>query len=50
MDLAARNGFIETVKFLHLNRQEGATTEAFDEAAKNGHLKVCSFLNFHRKE
>jgi hypothetical protein len=34
MDLAAANGHIEVVKWLHYNRSEGATQSALDGGEK----------------
>ncbi|EGZ11588.1 hypothetical protein PHYSODRAFT_336109 [Phytophthora sojae] len=50
MDLAARNGHLEMVKWLHYNRSEGCTTKAMDEAARGGHLEVVKWLHEHRTE
>jgi ankyrin repeat protein len=43
MDLAAMNGHLETLKWLHQNGKT-CTTQAMDSAAKNGHLEVVKFL------
>ena len=50
MNLAARNGHLEVVKWLHQNRTEGCTTDAMDHAASNGHLDVVKWLHQNRKE
>ena len=45
MDDAARNGHLEVVKFLHMNRREGCTNKAMDSAARNGHIsRTCKHL------
>ncbi|EGG22276.1 hypothetical protein DFA_04394 [Cavenderia fasciculata] len=50
MDLAAKNGHIEIVKFLSEHRTEGATNRAMDMAAGNGHFEVVKYLHFNRTE
>ncbi len=50
MDMAAENGHLEIVIWLHENRKEGCTIKAMDMAAKNGHLDVVKWLHFNRKE
>ncbi|KAF0683186.1 Aste57867_24750 [Aphanomyces stellatus] len=50
MDMAAHNGHLEVVQFLHMHRREGCTTNAMDFAAKHGHLEVVQFLHAHRRE
>ncbi|EFA79829.1 hypothetical protein PPL_06648 [Heterostelium album PN500] len=50
MDLAAQHGQLEILKFLHINRTEGCSTDAFGLAASNGHLECVKFLYHHRKE
>ncbi|KAJ3270349.1 hypothetical protein HDU76_011172, partial [Blyttiomyces sp. JEL0837] len=50
MNLAAGNGHLDIVRFLHENRQEGCTTYAMDKAASNGHLDVVKFLHENRQE
>ncbi|EGG22216.1 hypothetical protein DFA_04334 [Cavenderia fasciculata] len=49
MDIAAFNS-LEIVKFLHLNRSEGATTNAMENAAKCGNIDVVKFLHENRSE
>ncbi len=44
IDLAAKNGDIELVKFLHSIGAE-CTTYAMDVASQNGHLEVVKFLH-----
>ena len=36
MDDASSNGHLDIVKWLHINRKEGCTTKAMDEAALRG--------------
>ncbi|OQR94206.1 hypothetical protein ACHHYP_01620 [Achlya hypogyna] len=50
MDLAAANGHIDVVCFLHEKRTEGCTAAAMDGAAGGGHLAVVAFLHTHRSE
>ncbi|TYZ60352.1 hypothetical protein PybrP1_011203 [[Pythium] brassicae (nom. inval.)] len=50
LDGAARNGYLEVVKFLHTHRREGCTAAAMDSAAENGHLDIVRFLHEHRRE
>ncbi|KAG9405140.1 hypothetical protein AC1031_004249 [Aphanomyces cochlioides] len=50
MDLAAKAGHLNIVKFLHLHRKEGCTTKAMDGAAKYGHLEVLKWLHANRTE
>jgi hypothetical protein len=50
MDLAARFGQLEVVKWLHENRTEGCTVEAMNKAASNGHLEVVKWLHENRTE
>ncbi len=45
MNLAAANGHIEVVKWLHENRKEGCTEHAMKWAAQNGHFEVVKFLH-----
>jgi len=45
MDLAAENGHLEIVKWLHENRTEGCTTNAMNSAARNGHLEMVQWLH-----
>ena len=44
MDVAAENGQLEVVKWLHENRTEGCTEKAMGWAAYNGHLEVVKWL------
>ncbi|KAJ3108762.1 hypothetical protein HDU97_000162 [Phlyctochytrium planicorne] len=44
MDAAAGRGLLDNVKFLHKNRTEGCTCEAFKNAIREGHLEVIEFL------
>jgi len=50
LDLAARNGHLDVIKWLHANRTEGGTGWAMDLAALNGHLDVIKWLHAHRTE
>ncbi|KDO28578.1 hypothetical protein SPRG_06434 [Saprolegnia parasitica CBS 223.65] len=50
MDLAAANGHLDVVMFLHVQRTEGCTVEALDGAIRSGHLDVVRFLLEHRTE
>lgn len=50
MTCAARNGYLEFVKWLHYNRKEGCTKKAMDLAAMNGNLEVVKFLHYNRTE
>jgi hypothetical protein len=36
MDQAAKNGHLEVIKWLHMNRTEGCTGQAILQAASNG--------------
>ncbi|EGZ19424.1 hypothetical protein PHYSODRAFT_558163 [Phytophthora sojae] len=49
MDIAAANGHLDVVKWLHAYRSEGCTAAAMDKAA-GGHLKVVQWLHSHRSE
>ncbi|CAN0442462.1 unnamed protein product, partial [Discosporangium mesarthrocarpum] len=41
MDMAAANGHLDVVKWLHKHRPSvGCTTNAMDSAAERGHLEV----------
>ncbi|KAM9964653.1 hypothetical protein ACTFIW_004427 [Dictyostelium discoideum] len=50
IDLSARHGDLEILKFLHENRKEGATVNAMDLSAQYGHLEVVKFLHENRAE
>lgn len=50
MVLAAAQGHLEMVIFLHHNRKEGTTTDCMDVAATYGHLDVVRWLHFNRAE
>lgn len=50
MVLAAAQGHLEMVAYLHHHREEGATMEALDLAATFGHLEVVKFLHENRRE
>ncbi|KAJ3101948.1 hypothetical protein HDU97_000924 [Phlyctochytrium planicorne] len=45
MDVAAQQGCLDILTFLHENRQEGCTTYSIQEAAANGHFKVVKYLH-----
>ncbi|EGG18677.1 hypothetical protein DFA_04173 [Cavenderia fasciculata] len=47
---AAKNGRLDIVEYLHLNRTEGCSTLAMDKAAMNGHFNVVQWLHWNRKE
>ncbi len=44
MNLAAANGHLEVIKWLHENRNEGCSTWAMDWAVENGHSEVVKWL------
>ena len=48
LNWAAMNGHLDTVEWLHSNRNEGATYMALNGAAKNGHLKTVEWLHKNR--
>ena len=50
MDLAAMNGHLEVVKWLHHNRTEGCTKCAMHYAARNGYLQIVKWLHLNRTE
>ncbi|OQR98130.1 hypothetical protein THRCLA_06783 [Thraustotheca clavata] len=51
MDLAAMNGYLDIVIWLHnLENGPGCTIKAMDGAATYGHLQVVEFLNENRSE
>ncbi|EGG18351.1 hypothetical protein DFA_03845 [Cavenderia fasciculata] len=50
MNLAAKLGHFEIVKFLHEHRQEGCTVKALDNACKYGFMDIVKFLHEHRQE
>ncbi|GMF10268.1 unnamed protein product [Phytophthora lilii] len=50
MDMAASNGHLEVVKWLHHHHTDGCTTQALDSAARNGHLHVVQWLHGNRTE
>jgi hypothetical protein len=49
MDVAALNGHLEVVQWLHENRKEGCTKIAMDGAAMCGHLEVVKYLHENGK-
>lgn len=50
MTLAASNGQLKVVKWLHGNRTVGCSSYAMDRAAGNGHLEVVRWLHENRSE
>ncbi|EGG24319.1 hypothetical protein DFA_06469 [Cavenderia fasciculata] len=54
IDLAAENGYLSMVEYLHFNCRHGGSGPcskvAMDRAAANGHLKIVQFLHNHRTE
>lgn len=50
MVLAAAQGHLEMVRWLHQNRGEGATVDALDLAATFGRLEVVKWLHENRDE
>jgi hypothetical protein len=50
MNLAAKNGHLDVVKWLHEHRTEGCTTVAMNYAAYKGHLHVVKWLHKNRTE
>lgn len=44
MDEAAKNGYLEVVKWLHEHRTEGCTGGAMDMASRHGYLEVSHCL------
>lgn len=50
MVLAAAQGHLDMVKFLHGYRKEGATVEAMNLASTCGHLNVVKWLHANRTE
>lgn len=50
MDVAAANGYLDIVKFLHEHGKEGCTFRAMDGAALCRHFDVVQFLQENRNE
>ncbi|EFA79932.1 hypothetical protein PPL_06753 [Heterostelium album PN500] len=50
VDIAAKYGQLDILKFLLFNRTEGCSTSTLDAAAYNGHLPIVEFLHHHRTE
>ncbi|EFA80060.1 hypothetical protein PPL_06882 [Heterostelium album PN500] len=50
LDEAASHGHLSIVEFLHFNRTEGCTKNAFIYSAFKGHLEIVKFLNANRSE
>jgi hypothetical protein len=49
MDMAAENGHLETLIWLHKNRTEGCSIGAINMATQNKHIKVANWLNENKK-
>ena len=47
---AAMNGHLDSIKWLHENRDEGCTRDIMDRAAERGHLDIVTWLHENRKE
>lgn len=43
MELAAEEGHLDVVKWLHNNRNEGCTSNAIDYASKYGYISIVNF-------
>jgi len=50
MNLAAENGNLKLIKWLHNNRTEGCTKYAMNVAAAKGYLKIIKWLHKNRTE
>ncbi|GAB9471377.1 hypothetical protein Gpo141_00008592 [Globisporangium polare] len=50
IDVAAANGHLEVVKYLHENYSHECSHRAMSDAAANGHLDVVEFLHENRTE
>ncbi|OWY99947.1 hypothetical protein PHMEG_00028966 [Phytophthora megakarya] len=50
IDVAATDGHLSVVKWLHENRSDGCTYRAMNNSAGNGHLGVVKWLNANRSE
>ncbi|OQR99245.1 hypothetical protein THRCLA_06572, partial [Thraustotheca clavata] len=50
IDLAAANGHLDVLQYLHVHRSEGCTFAAMDKAAANGHLEIVTWLHLNRLE
>ncbi|CAK4207144.1 unnamed protein product [Aphanomyces euteiches] len=50
MDVAARDGHLDIIHFLHYNRTEGCTRQAMNLAARFNHMEIVAFLQEHRTE
>jgi hypothetical protein len=49
-NLAAKNGHLKVIEWLHKNKKEGCTTDAMDGAAMNGHLEMVEWFHNNRNE
>ncbi|ETV97226.1 hypothetical protein H310_09607 [Aphanomyces invadans] len=47
MDLAATNGHLDVVKFLHTHRKDGCSDKALAGALRNGHTHVVAYFLKH---
>ncbi|KAF0729974.1 hypothetical protein AaE_009338 [Aphanomyces astaci] len=45
MNIAAKNGHVAIVQWLHANRKESCTSAAIDDAALRGHVHVVDYLH-----
>jgi hypothetical protein len=50
MDLAAKNGHLRIVEWLHFHRREGCTYEALNDASNGNHLDVVKWLILNKPE
>ncbi|KAF0699801.1 Aste57867_9642 [Aphanomyces stellatus] len=50
MDIAARDGHLPIVEFLHRHRTEGCSPQAINLAARFNHLNIVMFLHENRSE
>lgn len=50
LDVAARNGHLEAVQFLHQFLNEGYSMSAINSAAEHGHLEVIQWLTANRRD
>ena len=44
MDIAAVNGDLHLVEYIHTDRREGCTTNTINFASRSGNLKVVKFF------
>eukprot|EP00639_Heterosigma_akashiwo_P024872 CAMPEP_0194701010 /NCGR_PEP_ID=MMETSP0295-20121207/25916_1 /TAXON_ID=39354 /ORGANISM="Heterosigma akashiwo, Strain CCMP2393" /LENGTH=50 /DNA_ID=CAMNT_0039595089 /DNA_START=46 /DNA_END=195 /DNA_ORIENTATION=+ len=50
MSIAAVNGHLDLVKWLHVNRSEGCDKKAMNGAAAKGNLSMIEWLHANRFE